>query len=90
MNEPTLGQRIADAAVGWQMADMDHGAGSYAALDAWAELLTLCECADAAERLATAAASHHAPTHPRSPADASTDAAGLVAALDAWLGAGNE
>ena len=86
MAEPTLGQRIADAAAGWQMADMDHGAGSYAALEAWAELLTLCECADAAERLADAA-----------DALGWTDAADCMkgseefkAALDAWLGAGNE
>lgn len=54
MNEPTLGQRIADAAAGWRMAEVDHGVSSDAAMDAWAELLTLCERADAAERLAIA------------------------------------
>lgn len=55
MAEPTLGQRIADAAAGWRMAEEDHGVSSDGAMDAWAELLTLCDRADAAERLARAA-----------------------------------
>lgn len=89
MADPTLGQCIADAAAGWRMVEEDRGVSSDGAMDAWADLLTLCDRADAAERLARAAASHHAPTRPRSPADASTDAAELVAALDTWREVGN-
>ena len=55
MNEPTLGQRIADAAAGCIIAEIDHGAGSPEALEVWAGLQTLCDRADAAERLARAA-----------------------------------
>lgn len=55
MAEPTLGQRIAEAAAVLRMAEVDHGVSIDAAMEAWAELLPLCDRADAAERLARAA-----------------------------------
>lgn len=56
MAEPMpLGQRIAEAAAGCIVAEIDHGAGSPEAVEVWAELLTLCDRADAAGRLAKAA-----------------------------------
>ena len=52
--EPTMGERIADAAAEWSTTGDVSGWGSEAAISAWERLLTLCDRADAAERLAVA------------------------------------
>ena len=54
MATETLGARIADAAAGWSTTGDESGWESEAAVDAWERLLTLCDSADAAERLAVA------------------------------------
>lgn len=72
MAEPTLGQRIAEAAARCIVAELDHGTGSPEAGDVWAELLALCDRADAAERLAQATLAMDAATdawHDASPDD---------------------
>ena len=58
MAEPTLGQRIAEAAAAWAVAADAEVWGQidgYVSDGLWADLLTLCDRADAAERLAKAA-----------------------------------
>lgn len=55
MAEPTLGQRIAGAALEWKRAEVFAGPSSAEAAGAWADFRALCESVDAAERLARAA-----------------------------------
>ena len=86
MAEPTLGQRIADAAAGCIIAEIDHGAGSPEAVEVWAALLTLCDRADAAERLARAADA----LGWTDAADYMSGAAEFKAALRAWREVANE
>ena len=62
--EPTMGERIADAAAEWSTTGDVSGWGSEAAISAWERLLTLCARADAAERLAVACLPHETDDDP--------------------------